>query len=73
MNDYTYHRGSEWRKWDLHAHTPLDTEWINRPPLQTESERKLFAEQYVETATITTTMSPGIKLDLKPTLALTAE
>lgn len=29
--------------------------------------------QYVETATITTTMSPGIKLDLKPTLALTAE
>ena len=50
MNDYKYHRGSEWRKWDLHAHTPLDTEWINRPPLRTESERKLFAEQYVETA-----------------------
>jgi len=29
--------------------------------------------QYVETATIATTMSPGVKLDLKPTLALTAE
>jgi len=29
--------------------------------------------QYVETATITTTMSPGVKLDLKPTLALSAE
>jgi large subunit ribosomal protein L1 len=29
--------------------------------------------QYVETATISTTMSPGVKLDLKPTLALTAE
>lgn len=49
--DYIHHRGSEWRKWDLHAHTPLDTEWINRPPLRTESDRKLFAEQYVETAT----------------------
>lgn len=51
MNDYIFHRGSEWRKWDLHAHTPLDTEWISPPPLRTESERKLFAEQYVETAT----------------------
>ena len=51
MNDYIFHRGSEWRKWDLHAHTPLDTEWISRPPLRTESERKLFAEEYVETAT----------------------
>jgi len=29
--------------------------------------------QYVETATIATTMSPGIRLDLKPTLSLTAE
>ena len=29
--------------------------------------------QYVETATLSTTMSPGVKLDLKPTLALTAE
>jgi large subunit ribosomal protein L1 len=29
--------------------------------------------QYVETATIATTMGPGVKLDLKSTLALTAE
>lgn len=29
--------------------------------------------QYVETATINATMGPGIPLDLKPTLALTAE
>jgi large subunit ribosomal protein L1 len=29
--------------------------------------------QYVETATIATTMGPGVKLDLKTTLALTAE
>ena len=28
--------------------------------------------QYVKTATLTTTMGPGIKLDLKPTLALTS-
>ena len=28
--------------------------------------------QYVKTASLTTTMGPGIKLDLKPTLALTA-
>ena len=29
--------------------------------------------QYVETATIATSMSPGVALDLKPTLSLTAE
>lgn len=51
MKDYIYQRGSEWRKWDLHAHTPLDAEWINRPPLRTESDKQLFAEKYVETAT----------------------
>jgi large subunit ribosomal protein L1 len=28
--------------------------------------------QYVRTAVLTTTMGPGIKLDLKPTLALTS-
>ena len=28
--------------------------------------------QYIKTATLTTTMGPGIKLDLQPTLALTA-
>jgi ABC-type cobalamin/Fe3+-siderophores transport system ATPase subunit len=48
MNDA---RGSEWRKWDLHAHTPIDTEWINHPQLRTDSEKRRFAEQYVETAT----------------------
>jgi predicted metal-dependent phosphoesterase TrpH len=51
MNDYTYPRGSEWRKWDLHSHTPLDREWINRPSLRTDSEKRLFAETYVEIAT----------------------
>jgi large subunit ribosomal protein L1 len=28
--------------------------------------------QYIKTASVTTTMGPGIKLDLKPTLALTS-
>jgi Predicted metal-dependent phosphoesterases (PHP family) len=51
MTEYIHPRGSEWRKWDIHAHTPIDSEWISRPPLRNESERKLFAEQYVETAT----------------------
>lgn len=23
MNIYDYPRGSEWRKWDLHVHTPI--------------------------------------------------
>ncbi len=50
MSDYIYHRGSEWRKWDLHAHTPLDVEWVGRPSLRTESERRQFAEQYVAAA-----------------------
>jgi hypothetical protein len=50
MNKYKYPRGSEWRKWDLHAHTPLDPEWISAPSLRTDAERRLFAEQYVEAA-----------------------
>lgn len=50
MNDFLFPRGSEWRKWDLHAHTPLDPEWIARPSLRTEGERRLFAAQYVEAA-----------------------
>jgi large subunit ribosomal protein L1 len=28
--------------------------------------------QYIRTASLTTTMGPGVKLDLKPTLALTS-
>ena len=28
--------------------------------------------QYIKTASLTTTMGPGIKLDLKPTLSLTS-
>lgn len=50
MSGCAYDRGSEWGKWDLHAHTPLDAEWISRPALRTESERKSFAVQYAERA-----------------------
>lgn len=50
MKDFLFPRGSEWRKWDLHAHTPLDPEWIARPSLRTDAEKRLFAEQYVEAA-----------------------
>jgi hypothetical protein len=50
MDDYKFSRGSEWRKWDLHAHTPLDAEWIGRPQLLTDSERELFAQRYVASA-----------------------
>ena len=43
-------RGSMWRKCDLHAHTPLDHEWINRPVLNTENRKRDFAKQYIEKA-----------------------
>lgn len=45
-----YFRGSEWRKWDLHAHTPLDSNWYNRPQLNTAQEKKDFAKKYIEFA-----------------------
>ncbi len=50
MNNYKFPRGSEWLKWDLHAHTPLDSEWISRPSLQTDADRRQFAQQYVAAA-----------------------
>ena len=43
-------KGSEWRKWDLHAHTPIDHEWINKPDLTTEEKKKDFAKKYIEFA-----------------------
>jgi len=42
--------GSVWLKWDLHAHTPLDPEWINKPDLSTREKKRDFAKKYVETA-----------------------
>ena len=51
MNDYNrYSRGSEWRKWDLHAHTPVDNEWINRPNLGTVQSKREFAKEYISFA-----------------------
>ena len=39
--------GSTWRKWDLHVHTPLDNEWINRPVFQNEEQKIQFAKEYI--------------------------
>lgn len=51
MSTYNkYPRGSEWRKWDLHAHTPIDPEWIDRPSLNTSEKKKGFAKRYIEFA-----------------------
>lgn len=48
MNNYNiYSRGSEWRKWDLHAHTPVDHEWIKRPSLNSVKLKKDFAKDYI--------------------------
>lgn len=40
-------RGSIWRRWDLHAHTPLDHEWIDKPQLSTEEHKQAFARKYI--------------------------
>jgi len=50
MNNYKFPRGSEWHKWDLHAHTPLDSDWLSRPSLSTDVEKRQFAQQYVAAA-----------------------
>ncbi len=42
--------GSVWLKWDLHAHTPLDHEWLDKPDLSTEKKKRDFAKKYVESA-----------------------
>jgi len=39
--------GSEWRKWDLHVHTPNDHEWHNRQIFKTEEEKVKFAKEYI--------------------------
>lgn len=45
--------GSEWRKWDLHAHTPLDPGWISAPNLSTEIQKRKFAREYINRAKAT--------------------
>lgn len=51
MNIYNkYPKGSEWRKWDLHAHTPIDHEWINKPSLDTEEKKRDFSRRYIDFA-----------------------
>src|SRR3954470_7160930 len=45
-----YSRGSVWRKSDLHAHTPVDHEWINKPDLSDDAKKKAFAKEYIQFA-----------------------
>lgn len=42
-----YNQGAIWRKWDLHAHTPLDHEWINKPELSNDEDKRAFAKEYI--------------------------
>ncbi|MNW33898.1 PHP domain protein [compost metagenome] len=47
MSYKLYPRGSEWRKWDLHTHTPLDFEWLDSVSIESEEDKRNFAQQYV--------------------------
>ncbi len=49
MNN-NFSRGSEWRKWDLHAHTPLDYAWEDNVDLADEKSKKEFAKRYIDFA-----------------------
>ncbi len=51
MNHYNpYPSGSEWRKWDLHAHTPMDHEWDTASRASALADKAQFAKRYVECA-----------------------
>lgn len=46
-NDYNYERGSEWRQWDLHIHTPASFHWTGQrfdPDPYSETNRLLVDE-----------------------------
>lgn len=50
MNN-SFPSGSEWRKWDIHTHTPIDHEWEHKPNNLDSSEVKSsFAKDYVRFA-----------------------
>ena len=50
MSEHKFPTGSEWRKWDLHAHTPLDSDWIAPPLIRTAEDKRQFAAEYVAAA-----------------------
>jgi hypothetical protein len=47
MRHNNYPRGSEWLKWDLHTHTPLDHEWEGKPNSNKDELKKQFARDYI--------------------------
>lgn len=50
MATANYSKGSCWGKWDLHVHTPLDHEWINKPDLLNETQRQQFVIDFIKKA-----------------------
>lgn len=48
--DKNFSKGSEWRKWDLHAHTPLDYDWQDDDILTNDNDKKNFAIKYIDFA-----------------------
>ena len=48
MKHNDYPSGSNWLKWDIHTHTPLDHEWKNKPNNFHKVEvKKQFARDYI--------------------------
>lgn len=47
MKHNNYPEGSQWLRWDLHTHTPLDHEWGNKPNNDKEEVKKQFARDYI--------------------------
>lgn len=48
MNKFA--RGSEWRKWDLHAHTAIDKNWEEKVDLSSAEAKRKFAKDYIACA-----------------------
>ncbi len=49
-SNYHYPKGSDWGKWDLHVHTPIDHEWVNKPNLLNIIEKEKFAKDFIKFA-----------------------
>ncbi|MBR9923144.1 MAG: hypothetical protein GYB31_20130 [Bacteroidetes bacterium] len=51
MKHNNYPSGSNWHKWDIHTHTPLDHEWNDKPNnLNRDEVKERFAKDYVKYA-----------------------
>lgn len=50
FSNFKYPKGSEWGKWDLHVHTPIDHEWKDKPNIQNMDEKRSFAKDFIKFA-----------------------